>query len=238
MAIRTPSALSRRRIETAREKSPISTPSVISSSSRDGAKPGLEQHRVHEAGEVAVAELDRRQVDRDLQRLRPGGGLAAGLAQHPFADRHDEPAFLGERDEGAGRDQATLRMLPARQRLEAGDLAVDARLRLVVQHQLAALDRRSQVVLERAPLAQPLVHVGLEEADRAAPLGLGAIERGVGVAEQRGGVGAVDRIDRDPDAQPDAQAVAVDLEILRDGGEQAARPAPRPRRPAAGRRSR
>ena len=103
-----------------------------------------------------------------------------------------------------GAISAALRMLPAHQRLEADDLAVDARLRLIVQGQFAVLDRRSQFLLQHAPLAQPLIHVGLEEAEHAAPFRLGAIERGVGVADQRGGVGAIDREYGDADAQADA----------------------------------
>ena len=40
-------------------------------------------------------------------------------------------------------------MLPADERLEAEDLAVDLRLRLVVQQQLVVLDRGAQIVLQR-----------------------------------------------------------------------------------------
>src|SRR5580704_8144892 len=112
-------------------------------------------------------------------------------------------------------------MVPARQRLEADDLAVAARHRLVVQGDLVARDRRLQVVLQRALLAQPLVHVGLEEPDGAATVGLGPIERRIGIAEQRRGIGAVGREHRDPDAQPHAQMMAVDVEAVRHGGEQA-----------------
>ena len=44
-------------------------------------------------------------------------------------------------------------MLPAHQRLETDDLAVDARQRLIVKHQFVALERRTQIVIERAALA-------------------------------------------------------------------------------------
>ena len=70
-------------------------------------------------------------------------------------------------------------MLPANQGLEAEDLAADARLRLIVQGQF----------------------VVLEETEHAASFALGARERGVGVADQRGGVGAIDGKYRDADAQ-------------------------------------
>src|SRR5215471_8780562 len=80
----------------------------------------------------------------------------------------NEPALLGDRNEGRGRHLAARRMLPARQRLEADDLAVDARLRLVIGDELAALDRAAQILEQRAAFAQPLVHVGLEEASPSA----------------------------------------------------------------------
>ena len=111
-------------------------------------------------------------------------------------------------------------MLPARQRLEADDLAVDAGLRLIIDHQLALLDGGAKIVQERAALAQALIHVGLEEADRPASFGLGPVERGIGVGEERRPVHAVDRIERDPHAEPDAQAMPLDLELVGDGGEE------------------
>src|SRR5260370_23343355 len=42
--------------------------------------------------------------------FRSARRLGAGLAQHPFAERDDEPDALGERDELAGQDHAALRM--------------------------------------------------------------------------------------------------------------------------------
>ncbi len=232
MAMRTPSALSRRRIDTAREKSSISTPSVISSSSRDGGSPVSSSTECTSAGRSPWRNCTGDRLTAICSGLRPGRRLAAGLAQDPFAHRDDQAALLGERNEGAGRDHAALRMLPAHQRLEADDLAVDARLRLVMQRQFAALDRRAQLLLQRAPLAQPLVHVGFEEAERAAPLRLGAIERGVGIGDQRVGVGAVGREDRDADAEADAHRMPVDDEFFANRGEQPLGHAPRRRRAA------
>ena len=55
--------------------------------------------------------------------LVPARRLAAGGAQHPFADLQDQAALLGDRDEDRRRDGAALGMLPAQQRLEADDLA-------------------------------------------------------------------------------------------------------------------
>ena len=62
---------------------------------------------------------------------------AAGLAQHPAAERDDQAALLGDRDELRGRQQPAGGVVPAHQRLEAGDpLRVQVDGRLVVQHQL------------------------------------------------------------------------------------------------------
>ena len=203
--MRTPSALSRRRIESAAVE--ILDQHALGDLELQPRrrKAGFQQHRVDQPGKIAVAELDRRQIDGDLQRLRPARRLAAGLAEHPFADLHDEPAFLGDRNEGCGRNHAALRMVPAHQRLEPDHLAVDLRQRLIVQTKFVALDGRAQFVLNGAPLAQPVVHFDFEEARRAAAGGLGAVERGIGIVEQRRCVGAVGRKDRDADAETDAQ---------------------------------
>ncbi|GCC44573.1 hypothetical protein chiPu_0028521, partial [Chiloscyllium punctatum] len=114
-----------------------------------GRQPGLEQDRMDQADEVAMGELRRRQVHRDLHRNRPGGRLAAGFAKDPFAHLDDQAALLRERDEVTGRHEAAHRMVPARQRLETDDLAArnaraSDRLRLVVERQLAVLDRDRQ----------------------------------------------------------------------------------------------
>jgi len=163
----------------------IADESALGDLEREAARlqPGLEQHAVHETRQVAMAELHRRQVQRDLQRRRPGGGLAARFSQGPFSDRHNQPVLLGGRDEAAGRDQAAVRVHPADQRLEADDLALHARLRLVVQQELAAADAEPQVVLERVVFASAPIHLDIVEAHDAPPLALRPIERGIGVAE-------------------------------------------------------
>ena len=162
MAMRTPRFFSRRRTATARVKSPISTPSVISSSSREGDKSGLQQHLVHQLRQAAMPELHRRQVDRDGQRPRPGCRLPACGAQNPFAERDDQTAFFRQRHKPARRHHAVPRMLPARQRLEPGDLPADLGLRLVVKLS-SPRDRGAQVLLQRALVAQLLVHRHFEK---------------------------------------------------------------------------
>ena len=61
-------------------------------------------------------------------------------------------------------------MVPAHKRLKSDDLAVDARLGLIMQNEFAMRDRGAQVMLQSATVTQTLIHVGVEEADSAAAL--------------------------------------------------------------------
>src|SRR3546814_2762650 len=78
-------------------------------------------------GQVAVAQLPRRHVDRDEQSLGvgvlvgPAHRVSAGRAQHRRADDLDQAALLGHVDEHRRRDRAVPGMLPAQQRLGAGE---------------------------------------------------------------------------------------------------------------------
>jgi len=63
--------------------------------------------------------------------------------------------------------------MPAQQRLAATDLlGSEIDERLVVQLELAVDDRLAQIELERSPRLDALVHLGREEAEGAAPVGL------------------------------------------------------------------
>ena len=61
--------------------------------------PGDAERFLDVADQVAMDELDRRDVDRDRHVLGPGRGHEAGFAEHPFADRADQAGFLGGGDE-------------------------------------------------------------------------------------------------------------------------------------------
>ena len=91
------------------------------------------------------------------------GQLLAGLAQHPGAERHDQPGALGDRDEVGRRDEAAGRVLPADQRLgavhPAGDEVED---RLVEQVQLVPDDRVVQLAAEPGVVDHVLAHPRLE----------------------------------------------------------------------------
>ena len=90
---------------------------------------------------------------------------AQRLAQHPLADRHDEPRLLGDRHEFAGRDGGLARRAPTQQRLEAGNLvALDVEQRLKVESELAVGQRAAQPALEVVAAQHARVHLLLEEA--------------------------------------------------------------------------
>src|SRR5450756_257412 len=100
-------------------------------------QPRLRQRRYHLQSETAVPELDRRQIDGNLDAMRPGRRLDAGAVQGPFADRDDQAGLFGDGDEHRRRHFSAYRMGPAQQRL-AGRYTAAAQIdqRLVIQLEL------------------------------------------------------------------------------------------------------
>ena len=102
-------------------------------------------------------------------------------------------------------------MVPARQRLEAGDLAgLDPDDRLIVDLDPVVGDRCAQIEFDQAADLDFRVHRLLERAPIAASLALGGVERHVGVGEDRFGRRAVLRRARRADADADDHFIAVD----------------------------
>ena len=111
------------------------------------------------------------------------------------------------------------RVLPAQQRLHAQHGArgeVDQRL--VVEPQLRALDRPPEVALERRPVDGLGVHLGIEQHRRAYRVRLRPMQRDLRLLEQVERMRQRGAPDRDPDAGPDGQLGAVQVERVRDGG--------------------
>ena len=74
--------------------------------------------------------------------------------EHERGQRAGQPALLDEREEVAGAEQAALRVLPAHERLDAAHGAgPQLGLRLVVQDELAGLERGAELADQREPLA-------------------------------------------------------------------------------------
>ena len=210
----------------------------------DGVEAGAGQDLGDRGGEVAVGDLARRDVDRDVERalvgalLVPLEDLAAGALLDPAAQRLDQAALLGDRDEVGRVELPALGVLPADQRLEAGDLAAgEGDDRLVVEAQLVAFDALAQLALDLEPAQRPGPHLGVEELAAGAAPFLGPVHRRVGVADQHVGVGRLagrGAGDGDAEAGGDEVLGAADREGL---GRRRSRPGrrsppPRPRRRA------
>ena len=107
-------------------------------------------------------------VDTLTDMLRASSPQAASwparLAQDPRPDGDDQAVALGQRDEAQRRDHAEDRVVPAQQRLDAGDAAVVERhQRLVDEAQLAVVERVAQAALELQALHRALAHRVVED---------------------------------------------------------------------------
>ena len=162
-------------------------------------------------------ELNRRDIDRDAQRHRPGRGVAAGPLQRPVAQRLDLVDFFGDRNELGRWNEAFVRMLPAHQRLEARNLVggnVDDRL---VMHRHLVLDECvPQVLLDLAAMIGSVLQIARVEPVFAASAALRAVEREIGGLDDLLGIETVIRRDRHADRSTDDRAQAVDRIGLRE----------------------
>ncbi|MCY1276714.1 hypothetical protein D9M70_253820 [compost metagenome] len=174
--------------------------------------------------QLAVGELARRQVHRDLRHPHllpvPDLELAAGLAQQPVADLGDQAELLQHRHELRRGDQPAARVLPAQQRLGAGQAAaVAGELRLVVQGELVLLDGAAQVAFQLQALQRAGVHFRLVELVVVLAHFLGVVHRRVGVLHQLVQLGAVLRRQRHADAGGDEELAAFQGERPGQAGE-------------------
>ena len=85
-----------------------SSVSVISSSRRTRRQAGLLQRFRYQRQQIADAELQRRQIDRDMDVVGPLRRIRAGAAQHQAADGVDQPSLLRNGNEFGWRDHAAL----------------------------------------------------------------------------------------------------------------------------------
>ncbi len=103
--------------------------------------------------QTAVPELRRRDVHGNPQALEPlaapGGGPDADGLQHPRVDRRHQPDLFGDLEKGLGRQQPVRRVSPAEQRLQPRHpRAPKIDHRLIDEHELATVERLSEVVLQ------------------------------------------------------------------------------------------
>ncbi|HSD01718.1 MAG TPA: hypothetical protein VLB81_05080 [Gaiellales bacterium] len=100
-------------------------------------------------------------------------------------------------------------MLPAHERLEASDAAVpQAGLRLVVDNDLAAVERVAQLADKRQPLRRVVVGRGVVDLHRGARV-LGDVHRDVRTLQESVNLVAVVGVDGDADADPDIERDVV-----------------------------
>ena len=168
----------------------ITSDSVSSSLSVPRASRRARDHGAQVVDQVLPQQLARRDVDAGEDRLAlahgalPGRELLGGALQHEHAEIDDQADLLGDGDEFRRRGAAHLGMVPARQRLEAGDRAVlQPHDRLVEDGDLVALERAAQLRFEREAVGLARAHRRLEHLDAVAADALGVIHRELGVLE-------------------------------------------------------
>src|SRR5660397_36663 len=162
-------------------------------------------------GQALVEQVAGGEVHRDRQRptgVRPGPDLAQGTVQDVAGERPDQAGVLGQRDEVIRWDQAAVGVLPADQGLGADDVpGADADLGLVVQDQLVAVQRPTQVP-EQRQLRRGVAVDGRVVGEHPQVLTLLDVHGDVGALQQGGGVRAVLAGQHDPDAGLDVQVEA------------------------------
>src|SRR6202142_3817458 len=188
------------------------------------------QCRVREAIDTQLlhAHVHRRRERTEAEHA-PALGLQRCLPQHPRADRHDQPAVLGNRYEFVRPDQSALGVVPADQRLDAGDPAIGgADLGLVVQTELSTIEGPAQFAFD-IELGVGARGQRLRVGPPAVPaLALGMVHGGIAVLEQGLGVQAVVRIHGDPDAEGRRDFLPFVEEWMLAGGLDALRDPCRP----------
>src|SRR5258707_10435369 len=118
-------------------------------------------------------------------------------------------------------------MLPADKSLESTDLiALEVDDRLIVNLELEPHKRLAEIGLHQATSLHLGIHLRFEEAERATPAILGAVERKVGIAQQQVRTRPISDVDGNADAGADNHLMPIDLiglayhrdDALRQGG--------------------
>src|SRR6266849_1289702 len=101
------------------------------------------EYRPDAFDKTLLAELDGGNIDGNRQWREscalPGARLPACFAQHPTADGDNEATIFGDRHELRSWEEASIRLPPAYQRLDSGDLTrIEIYCRLIMQQELFA----------------------------------------------------------------------------------------------------
>ena len=158
---------------------------------------------------MLVVELPPRQVDGNAQCRQtfalPGHVLRTHGLQHPVADRHDQSGLLGQRDEFCRCDDTQVRVVPAQQRLGAGNgSGLEVELGQILQQEFPAADGTAQFVLQHAPFQRCGSEAAGEEAVIVLAFLFGSVHRGIRAFHQCTLGFPISRVNRDADAGADA----------------------------------
>src|ERR1019366_7352590 len=120
----------------------------------------------HMLGETGATDAPRRHVDGPPELVGPGSFEASKLAQSrpedPAGEPVDEVGLLGQGQKRVGVEQPVRRVLPADERLD--DLyprAPERGLRLVVQYELAVIDRVAQLTHQAQLRSVVMIELGV-----------------------------------------------------------------------------
>ena len=153
-------------------------------------------------GQLDVQQASGRDVDGNRQPDPPVGPRPP-LLEHRREDerrqRSQQHRLLHERDELVGRHQAVFGVMPADQRLGPGDEAIgQAHLGLVEHDHLAVVEGRPHPAHQCELRRAVLIHLRGVQLEAPARL-LGRVHRDIGAAQERLGVRALLRVQRDAD---------------------------------------
>ena len=166
-------------------------------------------------------DLHRRDVHGDALRgtpVLPVSSLEAHRLEHPVADRHDQAARFGDRNEPVGLYRHAACIRPTQQRFETPDAASrQFHLRLVEEVELAGVQSPPQPVLDPHRGQQIFGHRRLVEriALDAAPRAHDA-SRMLRAVHERVDVRAVARRHADADRAADERLLTVQIHRLAD----------------------
>ena len=117
--------------------------------------------------------------------IRPGHCLGASALQHPLADRIDQARLFGNRNKLQRGNLAAQWVIPAQQGFASYNcLRLKLDERLIVKLEFAIRHRRTQICFQPAPLLHAGVHFRREIPVVRATLGLGAVQRQIGVLHE------------------------------------------------------
>jgi hypothetical protein len=203
-------------------------------------KPRFLQDTEYPRDDVLLQELARGKIHRHDDRRRacvePRATLGACGPQDPISDRDDQSGFLGDRDELSRRYGAELRVVPAQQRLAAGNLSRrETYLWLIGEMELALRSREPEPCLQPDAALDLVAHLAAEELVGVAPEVLCPVHRRAGIGDERIGVVAVPREDAYADACAEEHFASIEQDRLRERREgllrndmDVRRPAPTP----------